>query len=402
MIYNQDKKTCCGCTACLAVCPVSCIAMTDDEEGFAYPSITESECLDCGQCETVCPALNQKRNSQEPSVYACYNKDEEIRRTSSSGGIFWLLVEQTIAKQGVVFGAKFDANFDVLHGWAETLEQASAFRGSKYAQSHMGDCFRATKNFLDSGRQVLFSGTPCQIAGLVKFLGEEYANLFTCDVICHGAPSPKVFQIYKQQLEEKYHGKITQFEFRNKLQGWENFYNVVVVGGGDKSGQRLASSFRDNVYMQGFLHDIYLRPSCYQCFAKDFRSGSDMTLGDFWGVTRVHPNFKDDRGTSLILCNSSKGEATFAAMKDKLLAESSRLEYAIRYNPPLVRSVVLHPQRGFFFAQAKEAGCDLESVVQKCIQSEYTPWRRLKIIAKGITKMILPESTIKAMQKTKQ
>ena len=371
MISIQEKVDCCGCTACFAVCPVSCISMETDHEGFDYPAVDQEKCIHCGKCLKVCPVPNQVKNPEEPEVYACYNKDEETRLKSSSGGIFSLLAENILNQQGVVFGAKFNENFDVVHDYTETIEGLVSFRGSKYVQSRMGDCYQQAKRFLESGRYVLFSGTPCQIAGLKKFLTKDYSNLLAVDLICHGVPSPMVFQIYKEGLEKQYQSTINSFSFRNKEHGWEKFYNVVVVGTHCDS-----SPFHQNIYMKGFLCDLYLRPSCHKCAAKNFQSGSDITLADYWGVTKVHPTFDDDRGISAVIINSTLGSAIFDVIKSDLMVLKSQLSHIIKYNSPLIQSVEAHPKRCYFFENFEKI--PFQELTDICIKSQQTFWKVFK------------------------
>lgn len=196
MINIIEKKDCCGCSACVQRCPQQCISLEEDEEGFLYPIINEAACIDCGLCEKVCPVLHSGDAHKPLKVFAAKNNNEKIRVESSSGGVFTVLAELVIDEGGVVFGAKFGEHWDVIHDYTETKEGLAAFRGSKYVQSRIGDCFNKAKSFLVQGRKVLFSGTPCQISGLKRFLGKEYDSLLTVDFICHGVPSPKVWRMY--------------------------------------------------------------------------------------------------------------------------------------------------------------------------------------------------------------
>ena len=196
MIAIKEKHNCCGCSACVQVCPKQCIRMYADNEGFLYPQVNSTICIDCGLCEKVCPVINQNKPNVPLSVYAAKNINEEVRIKSSSGGIFTLLAEQIISEGGVVFGARFNENWEVVHDYTETIDGLESFRGSKYVQSSISDNFKVAKQFLKEGRKVLFSGTPCQIAGLKKFLQKEYENLLTMEVVCHGVPSPMVWRDY--------------------------------------------------------------------------------------------------------------------------------------------------------------------------------------------------------------
>lgn len=196
MIDIKEKKECCGCNACAQRCPKSCITMREDSEGFLYPEVDKEICIDCGICEKVCPVMYQGNKRKPLAVYAVKHKNNEIRLSSSSGGVFTALAESVIDEGGVVFGAKFDDNWCVVHSYSETKEGLAAFRGSKYLQSRIGDSFKKVECFLKANRKVLFSGTPCQIAGLKRFLRKEYDNLLTVDFVCHGVPSPGVWREY--------------------------------------------------------------------------------------------------------------------------------------------------------------------------------------------------------------
>ena len=203
MIQILDKSQCCGCTACVSICPKQCITMREDEEGFLYPVVDSSHCIDCNLCKKVCPELYPKEMREPLHVYAAKHKNEQVRLASSSGGIFTLLAEKIIDEGGVVFGVRFNNNWDVVHDYTETMEGLAVFRGSKYVQSYMGDCYLKAKSFLEQGRKVMFTGTPCQIAGLKNFLRKDYDNLLTVDVVCHGVPSPKVWQVYLDEIARK-------------------------------------------------------------------------------------------------------------------------------------------------------------------------------------------------------
>ena len=317
MIDIKEKHNCCGCGACVQICPKQCISMSEDNEGFLYPHVNSAICIDCGLCEKVCPVINQNEPNEPLAVYAAKNTNEEIRLKSSSGGIFTLLAEQVITEGGVVFGARFNEGWEVIHDYTETVEGLEAFRGSKYVQSFIGDNFKVAKQFLNNGRKVLFSGTRCQIAGLKKFLQKDYENLLTVEVVCHGVPSPMVWRDYLEyKRAERAAGKntvssslnelpvITGISFRDKTNGWKK-YGFKICYAASKAAENSVSKsgnkanceitpFKEDLLMKGFLKDIYLRPSCYHCAARQGKSGADISIADYWGIQSIHPEIDDD------------------------------------------------------------------------------------------------------------
>lgn len=354
MIKITDKSRCCGCEACRSVCPKNCISMKADMEGFVYPQVDLSRCIDCKLCEKVCPVLHPASSTEAPSVYAGINNDTDIRLQSSSGGIFTLIAEQILQKNGVVFGACFDEQWNVVHRYTETKEGLSRFRGSKYVQSHIGDSFLQAKRFLDEGREVLFSGTPCQIAGLKNFLRKPYQNLLTVDVVCHGVPSPKVWQKYlHESVCKAYHirqsssfswaDKITEISFRSKEQGWKTYHIKIEY----QNGKKERAPFYNNTYMNVFLSNLSLRPSCYACPAKLHYTQSDITLADLWGIDRLHPEIDDDKGCSLILVHNAHTLSLLKSLDCQL--QEQDLDEAIAFNPNIIHSVKEPINRKFFY-----------------------------------------------------
>ena len=322
MVEIKEKKDCCGCNACVQKCPKQCISLKEDFEGFLYPIVDKATCIDCGLCEKVCPVLHQNEPREPLKVYAAKNYNEEIRKQSSSGGIFTLLAEKIIQESGVVFGARFDENWEVRHDYTETIEGLAAFRGSKYVQSRIEDNYLKAETFLKQGRKVLFSGTPCQIAGLKRFLRKEYENLLTVDFICHGVPSPGVWRRYLQETVVRMCDKnsvstdpisiekarIESISFRDKESGWKKYSFTLTLSATTWSGVKntvsLSEVFPKNTFMKGFLADLYLRPSCYACPAKCGKSDSDITIGDFWGIQNYYPELDDDKGISLLIISN--------------------------------------------------------------------------------------------------
>jgi len=362
MIKIDKTIDCCGCSACVQVCPRRAIAMQVDAEGFAYPSVDNSTCNFCGLCERVCPVLNQGEERIPLSVYAAKNKSDEIRLNSSSGGFFSHLAERVIEGNGVVFGARFNKEWEVIHDFAESIDSLSAFRGSKYLQSQIGETFSLVEKFLKGSRQVLFTGTPCQVAALKLFLGEEHKNLITADFVCHGVPSPKIWHAYlkevlghagvdNSEVDKFFWEKITSISFRNKSAGWKNFSLLIRCNNPAVNANFIAVKevFSFNCFMKGFLQNLYLRPSCYFCPARSFKSGSDITFADYWGVQDIVPFFDDDKGVSLVMVNSTKGEDLLAELS--LDTVKTTLNEAMRSNPSIKESPEIPDCRGEFFSR---------------------------------------------------
>ena len=303
LINLASSIDCTACSACVSVCPKGCIIMVEDKEGFLQPKIDAQQCILCHKCEKICPILNTEVISDdfETKAYAVINKDDEIRAQSSSGGVFFPLAKWVIEQGGVVFGARWNGKWEVVHDYAEDIEGIKAFMRSKYVQSVVGDTLKQAKEFLDSDRWVLYSGTPCQLGGLRSYLGKEYQKLIQVDLICHGVPSPRVWRSYLKDYFGK--EKILGIDFRDKQEGWLNFQCVVTT---DKQIKREAQLV--NPYFKGFLKNVYLRKSCYCCHFRSSHRLSDITLADFWGVNDISPQLCDHMGTSAVFIHTKKGK----------------------------------------------------------------------------------------------
>lgn len=377
MIDIVKKEICCGCYACSNACPRNCITMVTDNEGFDYPVVNKSSCINCNLCDRVCPFKNDIKRDEKNRIdaYACINKDDKIRNASSSGGIFYILCEYVIEKNGVVFGAAFDKEFNVKHTYAETIQECNKFRGSKYVQSKIGETYKLARKFLDNKRVVLFSGTQCQIKGLKTYLGKQYENLITIDIVCHGVPSQKVLNLYNNSLIKKYKSNIKSISFRDKRRGWKEFSYVAEF----ENGKVYSKNMKEDTYMQGFLQNLYLRPSCYRCKAKNFTSGSDISLADYWGVKYIHQDLDDDKGTSLVLVNSNKGEEIFKELATKIIMKKTNLDYAVEKNPCIVKSVQANAERNMFFKNINTN--NIEKNINRCINKTILYRVKLKIIS---------------------
>lgn len=372
MIKITNKNLCCGCSACVQICPKHCIRMNDDKEGFLYPEVEESSCVNCGLCEKVCPFVNQTDEARPLEVYAVKHPDDAVRMNSSSGGVFTLLAEQVIDEGGVVFGARFNDEWDVIHDYAETKDGLMSFRGSKYVQSNVADSYKQVEAFLKADRKVMFVGTPCQVAGLKKYLRLEYEKLLTVDFICHGVPSPKV---WKRYLQEKVAFKgiddpiVTAISFRNKSTGWKKYSLSLNVSDG-KNHHVYSSVFTDNEYMRAFLSDLSIRPSCYNCPAKSGKSGSDVTIGDFWGIEKILPELDDDKGLSIVLLNNNYREYVteqLSGVRKVDFQESiqGNKSYGFSVKRPINRDYFFHCiQKGYKVSDAVSA-CESMNVISR-------------------------------------
>lgn len=355
---SGNLEACTGCGACAAICPKDSITMQPDDEGFLYPVTDAHVCTDCGLCRQTCP-VNPKetfpnkrasaaRGSKPLSVFASWHLDENIRRDSSSGGVFTALAESILAKGGAVVGAAFDDQFVVRHILIESSDDLHRLRSSKYVQSEVFQAlYLQIRDQLKQGRPVLFSGTPCQVAGLRKFLLRDYNGLYCCDIVCHGVPSPRLFASYIQ-ANLKSDNELKTVSFRDKSKGWRNFCVRLIWQHGEQY------VIQSNQYLAMFLLNYALRPSCYECnFTNTSRPG-DLTIGDFWGVAKKYPEYdRDDKGTSLVLVNTKKGKAWLADSHPSLFLGSADLDTAIASNPMLIHPCQRPSERETFYLDLK-------------------------------------------------
>ena len=300
------KELCTGCSACKSVCSNDCISMISDNEGFSYPQIESCKCVACGKCRDICPVLNKKRDDgKRPVAFAARIVDDDILLKSSSGGVFSALAKRIIDAGGIVFGAALDEKMSVNHISCDNVEDLSRLRGSKYVQSDIGRTYTEVESYLKKGMLVLFSGTPCQVAGLYAVLNHIPETLYTVDLICHGVPSPMAWKNYVTTNESVYHSKIIRADFRKKLHSWRNYHLCFEF----EDGHSIAEVITENIYLRDFVYNYYLRPSCHLCSYRTTHRPGDITLGDFWSVNRTKVPLDDDRGASLLLINSEKGHS---------------------------------------------------------------------------------------------
>lgn len=340
------KEKCCGCAACANACPKQCISMTEDAEGFLYPEVNASQCVNCGVCEKVCP-FNQEEplRKNEPPCYAVMAKDEAVRGKSSSGGVFSLLAESFYASGGVVYGVAMDDDMKSCSMIrTSSADELHKLRGSKYLQAEVHETYLAVKNDLEAGRQVLFSGVPCQINALKLFLHREYDHLYCAEVVCHGTPSPLLWRKYVEYLEKRFNGSVRSACFRSKKTGWKKF--SVAIDGNNFHQSKTNS---EDPFLVMFLRNYCLRPSCYACQAKKLESAADLTLADFWGIWIAAPEMYDDRGTSLVMIQSDKGAVLFEKIKKLTDYKEASFKEAVSYNVSYAKSCERPKQRDVFF-----------------------------------------------------
>ena len=367
--------------------------MCPDVEGFLQPVVDVARCVQCGLCRKACPVLCPGDSRQPMSVFAAQAKDDGLRSESSSGGIFSLLARQTLAKGGIVYGAAVRlTDGKVVHQSAETEGELSALRGSKYVQSDVGDVYRQARRQVLAGRQVLFSGTPCQIAAFRRVVGRDYGNLLCVDVICHAVPSPLAWEKYlEKRLFVQNQGRdsaraegpaFRRISFRRKNCGWKR-YSLSLRFANDRE---YLEDLQHDTFLRGFLSELYNRRSCHQCLARGGRSGADLTIGDYWRVWERFPELDDDKGTSVVLVNTRKGATAFATLATEVDVKPSDFADVIRTNPALVRSAPAHPKREQFFRLLR-AGKDFDGLVRKLLKRPL--WRRCGSLAKRLIRKAL-------------
>ncbi len=338
-----DHTHCTGCSACRNVCPKDAISMERDREGFAYPVIDLDKCIRCGRCTAVCPALQTRERKPLPAVFAAWNKDAEIRRDSTSGGVFSALADYVLEGGGVVFGAALDGRQHLSHTACFRREDLWRLRGAKYVQSDLGETFREVRKCLES-RPVLFSGTPCQVDGLYRFLGSRPENLTTCDVVCQGVPSPGVWEDMARLIESRRGRELQTVRFRNKVDGWKNSHFTTVF---DDGGVSTVPLFQTE-YGRAFGRALFLRPCCYRCPYASLNRTGDFTLGDFWGLSPDELPEQQQRGVSLLLVNTEHGSHIFDQLP--LGRQAYAAERAVAGNPRLAGPIELPNDRSAFFA----------------------------------------------------
>ena len=351
----ERNPDCSGCAACAAVCPIHCIKMKVDTEGFRYPSVDYDNCIHCDKCRNLCSKSQKGIPQGVNKAYIAWSENEKIRRRSSSGGMFSELAKRILKQGGYVYGVGFDDHFKVVHKSIEKIPDLKQVCGSKYVQSEVDSCFEDIKSKLQKGKKIYFSGTPCQVDGLLSYLGKEYENLYTQDIICHGVPSPEVWKAYLSVMSKG--KKITNVSFRDKTYGWR-FFSMRI----DTENKKYIKRLEEDVYTRLFLENVILRPSCYNCHHKHLYRKADITLADCWSLNKFGADVADDdKGFSLVFANTEKGK--------KLLEKSSAktievpFDTAAKSQDAMTNSVKYNQNRELFFSMAEEQG--FEEVLRK-------------------------------------
>ena len=358
MINIDKKEKCCGCYSCFNICPKNAIEMIEDNKGFMYPRVNIERCIDCKLCEKVCPIINKKQVVNNPTAYACYNKDERIRRDSSSGGIFNLLASYILKINGIVYGAAFNSDWKVEHIRVDSEEELYKLRTSKYMQSSIDETLKKAKSDLDKGIFVLFTGTPCQVNAFISFLnGKKYKNLYTQDIVCHGVPSPKVWKKYIEYRKKIDNDEPKHINFRQKDNGWSSYDLLIKY-----KNTEYKVNHKKDLFMKAFLRNVCLRDSCYNCQFKEKSRQTDITLADFWGINNVLPGFNDNKGTSLVIVNTEKGKELFSKIQNDMVFIETDFEKSIKYNKSMYESANKPQNREAFFENCSTM--DFEELVE--------------------------------------
>lgn len=385
-----NKNQCCACSGCANICPKKIIEMRPDEYGFEYPYVINDSCIECNLCKKVCAFQSlDNRGSNPIKVYAAINKDYNVLSKSSSGGVFSAISKAVFKRGGVVFGCAFNSKMEPEHIYIEKIEDLYKIQGSKYVKSNMNNSFLYVKRFLEEGRLVFFTGTPCQVDSLKLYLKKSYENLITADLICHGVTNVEVFKGYIKYLEEKFNCKVINIKFRDKTKGWGHVEKITYVKRG-RIREKYIYSFNSYYHMY-FLKGYLLRENCYDCkYACGVREG-DFSMGDFWGVELEHPEIDRTRGVSAFLVNSEKGIVFLEEIREYLYITESTFDKVKRKNAQLNKPISKMNKR-------KELLNFIDSYGNSALAKKYYDDNKKEIIISNI-KLFIPRLVINSIKK---
>ena len=343
-VGEKSKYDCCGCTACSLICTHGAIEMKTDRLGFYYPTVDNDKCVECGLCLKKCQFkadYERYDNFETSQIYGGRLKDELALEKSQSGGAATAICESFIKEGGVVYGVCFDNKFTVIHTRVEKVEDLAKLRGSKYVQSNLGSVLLQVKNDLLTDKKVLFIGTACQVSGLMSFIPNKLrGRLFTIDILCHASPSPALWESYLKYIRHKYKAEIVSVNMRNKKFGWRSFHESFVLSNG--------KTINRDSFIFLFFHHLSIRKSCEVCHFTNHHRVSDVTLSDFWGWSKYHKEWNDDKGVSMIMANSTKGLSLLKTLNDSMFLISSEESEIDHLQPQLTRPSKANPLRDSF------------------------------------------------------
>ena len=380
-------EKCTGCQACRQICPYNAIDMIEDEEGFLHP-VKNSNCVNCGACSKICPVVNEVKRYHvldESQVYLLRHKDDEVVKHSSSGGAFTAIVQAYYDKNCIIFGAAYEENLKVVHNYIKDIKELRKFRKSKYVQSNVKDTYSEVKKFLLDRKKVIYSGTPCQIAGLKNYLAKDYENLLCIDLICHGVPSQKVFDKYIEFLEKKYGCEIKEISFRERTKKndkW-NSRNIAILF---NDGKKIIEDSITNRYLLGYHGRLFFRKSCGTCKFASIKRNSDITIADCWGIEKLFKDVDVHEGQSLVIINTEKGKKFFEKVKINQNVTPLSIEFAILSNAQFSSPTKFHKNRAMFYDNIDKIQFD--KLISKCLKSDLIKTKIKKIIPKSFKKLL--------------
>lgn len=350
MNVKELDNECMGCGLCANNCPAKCIKMSENYEGFYRPMIDRNLCSNCGLCYNKCPVCQPTIQITPLKVYAAKDKNLINRKKSASGGVAAVFATHIIEQGGVFAGVRYDDDFNVVHSLCTSLDEVDLYRDSKYAQSYTGDIFLQIQEKLDSGQKVIVTGTPCQIAAMRIFFGYSNKDLLLCDFVCHGVPPQRILKNCIKLIENEANKKVSRIFLRDKTDGWKNSNMKVEF----ENGEEYIIHRRDSVFYKIFGSNYSLQESCYQCKFRNFNTYSDITLGDYWGIEEVYPDFYDNNGVSIVIVNSKKGESFFDEISECFDIIETDIKHAVSTHPKLLKSAPRNDCRDYFLKEVKK------------------------------------------------